>query len=69
MEYLKLGRSGLEVSRLCLGCMGFGVPERGTIPWSLNEEDSRPLIKKAIEAGINFLAPPICTPTEPAKRF
>ncbi|MGP0585644.1 aldo/keto reductase [Paenibacillus timonensis] len=56
MEYLKLGRSGLEVSRLCLGCMGFGVPERGTISWSLNEEESRPLIKKAIEAGINFFS-------------
>ncbi|MDQ0878627.1 aryl-alcohol dehydrogenase-like predicted oxidoreductase [Paenibacillus sp. V4I3] len=54
MEYVKLGRTGLEVSRLCLGCMSYGVPERGIAPWSLNEEESRPFIKKALELGINF---------------
>ncbi len=54
MEYVKLGNTGLDVSRLCLGCMSFGVPERGIAPWSLNEESSRPIIKKALELGINF---------------
>lgn len=54
MDYVKLGRSGLDVSRICLGCMSFGVPERGFFEWSLNEEDSRPIIKKALELGINF---------------
>ncbi|WP_068504420.1 aldo/keto reductase [Paenibacillus kribbensis] len=54
MEYVKLGRTGLEVSRLCLGCMSYGVPERGIAPWSLNEEESRPFMKKALESGINF---------------
>ncbi|HBU82396.1 MAG TPA: aldo/keto reductase [Paenibacillus sp.] len=56
MEYVKLGRSGLDVSRLSLGTMGFGVPERGNAPWSLNEEQSRPIIKKALELGINFFS-------------
>jgi aryl-alcohol dehydrogenase-like predicted oxidoreductase len=54
MEYVKLGNTGMDVSRLCLGCMSFGVPERGIAPWSLNEESSRPIIKKALELGINF---------------
>lgn len=54
MEYVKLGKTGLEVSPLCLGCMTYGVPERGTHPWTLNEEQSRPLIRQAVEAGINF---------------
>lgn len=54
MDYVKLGRTGLEVSRLCLGCMTYGVPERGSHPWSLNEADSRPFIRKAVEDGINF---------------
>src|SRR5579864_4781712 len=54
MEYVKLGSTGLDVSRLCLGCMTYGVPDRGTHPWTLDEEKSRPLIKAALEAGINF---------------
>ncbi|MCY0387976.1 aldo/keto reductase [Robbsia sp. Bb-Pol-6] len=54
MDYVKLGRTGLDVSRLCLGCMSYGVPERGPHPWSLPEEQSRPFIKQALEAGINF---------------
>lgn len=56
MEYVKLGRSGLEVSKLSLGTMSFGVPERGNTPWSLDEEQSRPIIKKALESGINFFS-------------
>ena len=55
MEYVNLGRTGLVVSRLCLGCMTYGVPEAGTHPWTLDEAASRPLIRAALEAGINFL--------------
>ncbi|WP_090980752.1 aldo/keto reductase [Paenibacillus sp. CF384] len=54
MEYVKLGNTGLDVSRLCLGCMSFGVAERWTHPWILDEANSRPIIKKALELGINF---------------
>jgi aryl-alcohol dehydrogenase-like predicted oxidoreductase len=54
MDYVKLGRTGMEVSRLCLGCMTFGVPDRGTHPWTLDEEKSRPIVRQAVEAGINF---------------
>ena len=54
MEYTKLGRTGLEVSRICLGCMSYGGGNRGNHAWSLGEEESRPFIKKALEAGINF---------------
>jgi aryl-alcohol dehydrogenase-like predicted oxidoreductase len=54
MEYVKLGSTGLDVSAICLGCMSYGVPDRGPHPWSLDEEASRPFIKDALEAGINF---------------
>ena len=54
MEYTRLGNTGLEVSRLCLGCMSYGEPDRGSHPWTLTEEQSRPFIRKAIELGINF---------------
>jgi len=54
MHYRNLGRTGLEISPLCLGCMTFGAPERGDHPWTLPEQQSRPLIRKAIEMGINF---------------
>jgi aryl-alcohol dehydrogenase-like predicted oxidoreductase len=54
MEYVKLGRTGLEVSRICLGCMTYGIPERGSHTWTLGEEASRPLLKQALELGINF---------------
>ena len=54
MEYRRLGKSGLQVSRLCLGCMSFGEPGKGTHPWVLDEAASRPIIARAIEAGINF---------------
>lgn len=52
MEYTRLGNTGLEVSRITLGCMSFGVPDRGGHPWSLDEEASRPFIRQALEAGI-----------------
>lgn len=54
MEYVKLGNSGLDVSRLCLGCMSFGAVGQGFHQWVLDEEHSRPIIKKALELGINF---------------
>jgi len=54
MEYTKLGNTGLDVSRVCLGCMGFGDPDRWIHKWVLNEEGSLPIIQKAIELGINF---------------
>lgn len=54
MDYVKLGNTGMEVSRLCLGCMSFGEPSRGNHQWVLDEEKSRPIIKQALEFGINF---------------
>jgi 1-deoxyxylulose-5-phosphate synthase len=54
MEYVKFGKTGLGVSRLCVGCMTYGVPSRGPHPWTLDEEKSRPLIKQALDLGINF---------------
>lgn len=54
MDYVKLGRTGMDVSRLCLGCMTYGEPDRGAHPWTLGEEESRPFLKKALDLGINF---------------
>lgn len=54
MDYVNLGRSGLKVSRICLGCMSYGDPARGGQPWSLDEATSRPFFRQALEAGINF---------------
>ena len=54
MDYVNLGRTGLKVSRLCLGCMTYGEPDRGNHPWTLPESESRPFIKRAIDLGITF---------------
>ena len=54
MKYLKLGNTDLNVSRICLGCMTYGEPDRGNHAWTLPEESSRPLLKQALDAGINF---------------
>jgi len=54
MDYVTLGNTGLQISRVCLGCMSFGQPDRGAHSWSLDEEQSRPLIRHAIESGITF---------------
>jgi aryl-alcohol dehydrogenase-like predicted oxidoreductase len=54
MQYRNLGHTGLKVSRLCLGCMTFGAPERGDHPWTLPEPQSRPILRRAVELGINF---------------
>ncbi len=54
MDYVRFGKTGLNVSRLCLGCMTYGGPEKGSHTWALGEEQSRPFIRKALEMGINF---------------
>ena len=60
MEYVNLGRTGLKVSRICLGCMSYGVPPAGqplrpgSNTWSLNEQESQPFFKQALDLGINF---------------
>jgi len=58
MNYTRLGTTGLQVSRLCLGCMSYGQPKTPgmiTWPWTLSEQDSRPFIQRALELGVNFL--------------
>ncbi|HEX6355260.1 aldo/keto reductase, partial [Actinophytocola sp.] len=54
MEYTKLGATGLDVSRICLGCMSYGVPDAGGWPWSLDADDAKPFFRQALDAGINF---------------
>ena len=54
MDYVRLGKTGLEVSRICLGCMTYGEPGRGNHAWTMPEDKSRPLLKQAVELGINF---------------
>ncbi|MDP4201699.1 MAG: aldo/keto reductase [Bacteroidota bacterium] len=56
MKYVKLGNTGLDVSKICLGMMSFGKPgnENGLFPWAKDFEDAKPIFKKAIELGINF---------------
>jgi len=54
MEYVRLGKTGLEVSRICLGCMSYGDPRRGSHVWTLDEEATRPFIERALGLGINF---------------
>jgi aryl-alcohol dehydrogenase-like predicted oxidoreductase len=54
MEYTTLGRTGLQVSRISLGCMSYGEPDRGNQPWSLPEDESIPFFRQALDAGINF---------------
>ena len=69
MEYVKLGNSDLNVSRICLGCMGFGEAAAGQHRWTLDEESSNEIIKAALENGINFFdtamsyqgGTPVCT--------
>jgi aryl-alcohol dehydrogenase-like predicted oxidoreductase len=54
MEYTRLGKTGLNVSRICLGCMSYGIPGRGAHAWTIDEEQSRPYYQRALELGINF---------------
>jgi aryl-alcohol dehydrogenase-like predicted oxidoreductase len=53
MEYVRFGSTGMKISRICLGCMSYGKPTERW-PWALDEEQSRPFIKRALELGINF---------------
>ncbi len=59
MEYVNLGRTGLKVSRICLGCMTYGSPATGKLlpgrqAWALNEAESQPFLRQALDLGINF---------------
>jgi aryl-alcohol dehydrogenase-like predicted oxidoreductase len=54
VEYTKLGRSDLRVSRICMGCMGFGDPGRGQHSWTVDEEQSRAILRRGLELGVNF---------------
>lgn len=54
MEYTELGRSQLRVSRICMGCMGFGDPARGQHSWTIDEEHTRGIIRRGLELGVNF---------------
>ena len=54
MEYAKLGNSGIEVSRLCVGCMSFGDPASNMHAWTLNPQETESIVKHALDLGINF---------------
>ena len=54
MEYAKLGKSGIEGSRLCVGCMSFGRPSEDFHEWTLNPNETEEIVKKALDLGINF---------------
>jgi aryl-alcohol dehydrogenase-like predicted oxidoreductase len=54
MDYVNLGTTGLKVSRICLGCMSYGEPDRGNQPWSLGADTALPFFRQALDAGINF---------------
>ena len=54
MQYINLGNSGLKVSRICLGCMSYGDPSDQNRTWVLRDEESRPLFRQALDAGVNF---------------
>lgn len=69
MEYVNLGKTGLKVSKICLGCMGFGELDRGGIPGKTAEKEAREIIKYALEHGINFLTQLIIIVLVRAKKF
>ena len=54
MEYVKLGNSDLRVSRICLGCMGFGDASIGQHSWTIGEEPTREIIRRSLDLGVNF---------------
>lgn len=69
MKYTKLGHTGLDVSRICLGTMGFGRPEAGMFPWAINEQKSEEVVAQALDLGINFLILLISTPMATVKNI
>lgn len=66
MDYVNLGKTGLKVSRLCLGAMSYG--SSAWRPWVLDEELARPFIRRAIELGFNFFDTPTCIQQGPASK-
>lgn len=58
MQYTKLGKSELNVSRICMGCMGFGDAQRGQHSWTIDEPHTREIVRRGLELGINFLIRP-----------
>ncbi|MEZ4621724.1 MAG: hypothetical protein R2867_40335 [Caldilineaceae bacterium] len=66
MNYVRLGKTGLKVSRICLGMMSYG--DRGWRDWVLPLDESRPFVKRALDAGINFLTPPMSIHRASARR-
>lgn len=66
MQYIKLGNSKLRVSRICMGCMGFGDAGKGQHTWTLDEAHTREIIKRGLELGVNFLIPQPLIKAEPA---
>ena len=54
MDYINLGKSGIKVSRICLGCMSYSEEPTKERPWTLDEEHGRPFIRRALELGINY---------------
>ena len=69
MDYIKLGNTGMDISPLALGCMTYGDPAAARTPGRCREDESRPLIRQAVEAGINYPSTRrTCTPTAPARK-
>lgn len=69
MKYIKLGSSDLNVSRICMGCMGFGNAATGQHSWTVDEETTRRIIKHGLDSGINFSTRLSYTRTVPASNM
>ena len=65
MQYTKLGNSDLTVSRICMGCMGFGDAKNGQHSWTIDEEHSRQIIKRGLSLASTSLTPPLPTKAAP----
>ena len=66
MQYIKFGNSDLTVSRICMGCMGFGDANNGQHSWTIDEEHSREIIRRGLDLGVNFFDTAIAYQAEPA---
>src|SRR6202042_3764405 len=74
MDYVNLGKTGLKISRICLGCMTYGIAPPGPLrpgshAWALNEADTQPFFKQALDLGINFFDPSNVDPTGSSEEF